>query len=220
MDKHDPEKKIGFYVDDWGTLYDAPEEGDTAQKNPGFLFQQNSLRDAVLAAVNLNIFHQYADRIKMSVIAQMVNVLQAMILTDKEKMLLTPTYHVFKMYIPFQGAKSIPVTISNNNQYGFENDNIPAVSASAAVTAKGEVYLALANTDPKLMQSLQIKTLQNRTDTLVSARGTLLTADTMDAHNTFANPNHLTPVPFSTKVDKGVLTIKLPAKSVMVVKLK
>ncbi len=99
MDKYDPEKKIALVVDEWGVWY-APMPGS----NPGFLVQQNSLRDAILAALNLNIFARHADRVRMANIAQMVNVLQAMILTDKEKMVLTPTYHVFEMYVPFQDA--------------------------------------------------------------------------------------------------------------------
>src|SRR5205823_8880392 len=93
MDKYDPQKRIGMMVDEWGAWYD-PEPGS----NPGFLFQQNSLRDALVAGATLNIFNNHADRVKMANIAQMINVLQAMILTDKEKMILTPTYHVFEMY--------------------------------------------------------------------------------------------------------------------------
>src|SRR5205823_12127263 len=114
LDRNDPDKKIGFYVDEWGTWYDV-EKGT----NPGFLVQQNSLRDAMVAALNFNIFHAHADRVRMTNIAQMVNVLQAMILTDKDKMVLTPTYHAFKMYVPFQDATSLPVTLANNPQYTF-----------------------------------------------------------------------------------------------------
>ena len=105
MDKYDPQKKVALVVDEWGGWY-APLPGS----NPGFLVQQNSLRDAILAALNLNIFARHADRVRMANIAQMINVLQAMILTDKEKMVLTPTYYVFKMYVPFQDATFVPVT--------------------------------------------------------------------------------------------------------------
>ena len=105
MDKYDPEKKIALVVDEWGAWY-----AQLPGSQEGFLAQQNSQRDAVLAALNLNIFARHADRVRMANIAQMVNVLQAMILTDKEKMVLTPTYHVFKMYVPFQDATFVPVT--------------------------------------------------------------------------------------------------------------
>ena len=106
MDKYDPDKKIGLYVDEWGTWYDQ-EPGS----HPGFLYQQNSLRDAEVAALSLNIFQRHSDRVKGANIAQMINVLQAMILTDKDKMVLTPTYHVFDMYQVFMGAVPYPATV-------------------------------------------------------------------------------------------------------------
>ena len=99
MDKYDPQKRVGLVVDEWGTWYDV-EPGT----NPGFLYQQNTLRDALVAAINFHIFQRHADRVAMANIAQMINVLQAMILTDKEKMVLTPTYHVFEMFKVHQGG--------------------------------------------------------------------------------------------------------------------
>ncbi len=152
MDKHDPEKKVGFYVDEWGTWFDV-EKGE----NPGFLYQQNSLRDAIVAALNFNIFHKHADRVHMTNIAQMVNVLQAMILTDKEKMILTPTYHAFKMYVPFQDATALPLKLSNVPQYKLGEFAIPAVSATAAKAKDGSVYLALVNANPNKAETTQIK---------------------------------------------------------------
>lgn len=210
MDKLDPEKRIGFYVDEWGTWYDT-EEGD----NPGFLYQQNTLRDAVVTALNLNIFHHYAERVHMTNIAQMVNVLQAMILTDNEKMLLTPTYHVFKMYIPFQDANTLPVTISGVKPYTLGDKEIPGISASAARTQAGELYLALTNPHPTEAQTLQV-----HAGKITQAQGQLLTADIMDAHNTFKRPKQLEPKAFSSKAKKNTLSLTVPAKSVLVVKLK
>ena len=107
MDRYDPEKKIALVVDEWG-VWLAPTPGT----NPGFLEQQNSVRDAVIASLNINTFARHADRVRMANIAQMVNVLQAMILTDRARMILTPTYHVFRMYLPFQDATSIPVSFA------------------------------------------------------------------------------------------------------------
>src|SRR5213078_2781201 len=126
MDKYDPEKKVALVVDEWGSWY-APLPGS----NPGFLVQQNSLRDAVLAALNLNIFARHADRVRGANIAQMINVLQAMILTDKEKMVLTPTYYVFKMYVPFQDATFVPVTF-DAGKYVHGDITLPRVDAIAA----------------------------------------------------------------------------------------
>ena len=126
MDKYDPEKKVALVVDEWGGWY-APLPGS----NPGFLVQQNSLRDAILAALNLNIFARHADRVRGANIAQMINVLQAMILTDKEKMVLTPTYYVFKMYVPFQDATFVPITFDAGT-YTHGDVALPRVDAIAA----------------------------------------------------------------------------------------
>ena len=121
---------------------------DCRAANPGFLVQQNSLRDAVLAALNLNIFARHADRVRMANIAQMINVLQAMILTDKEKMVLTPTYHVFKMYVPFQDATFVPVTFDAGT-YTHGDITLPRVDAIAAKDTTGKLWLAITNIDPE-----------------------------------------------------------------------
>ena len=137
MDKYDPEKRIALVVDEWGSWY-APLPGST----PGFLAQQNSVRDALIASLNMNIFARHSDRVRMANIAQMVNVLQAMILTDKAKMLLTPTSHVFKMYVPFQDATFVPVTFDAGT-YKHGEITLPRVDAIAAKDASGTVWLAL-----------------------------------------------------------------------------
>ncbi|QJD98953.1 alpha-N-arabinofuranosidase [Massilia forsythiae] len=209
LDKNDPQKKIGFYVDEWGTWYDVE-----AGTNPGFLFQRNTLRDAVVAALNFNIFHAHADRVRMTNIAQMVNVLQAMIITDKDKMLLTPTYHAYKMYVPFQDATSLPVTLSNNTTYGVNGRGVPGISASAARARDGKVYVALVNTNPHDATDV---TLDLPGRGVSSVRGQVLTADAMDAHNTFDKPQAIKPAPFSASAAGGKMTIKVPAKAVMVV---
>ena len=126
MDKYDPQKKVALVVDEWGAWY-APLPGS----NPGFLVQQNSLRDAILAAFNLNIFARHADRVRMTNIAQMINVLQAMIITDKEKMVLTPTYYVYKMYVPFQDATFVPVTF-NAGAYTNGSITLPRVPGTCS----------------------------------------------------------------------------------------
>ena len=211
MDKHDPEKKVGFYVDEWGTWFDV-EKGE----NPGFLYQQNSLRDAIVAALNFNIFHKHADRVHMTNIAQMVNVLQAMILTDKEKMILTPTYHAFKMYVPFQDATALPLKLSNVPQYKLGEFAIPAVSATAAKAKDGSVYLALVNANPNKAETTQINLDGIQIN---SVSGQLLTADAMDSHNTFAKPDTIKPIAFSAQGKNGKLSLDLPAKSILVVKV-
>jgi len=205
MDKNDPKKKLSFNVDEWGTWYDV-EPGT----NAGFLYQQNSLRDALVAALNFNIFHAHADRVRMTNIAQMVNVLQAMVLTDKDRMVLTPTYYAYAMYVPFQGATVLPVSIQHNREYRFGNTSIAQLSASAARGTDGKVYLSLVNTNPR--EAAQI--------TLADARhvaGTLLTAGAMDAHNSFDHPQDVKPAPFEANAAGGKLTLSIPAKSIAVV---
>ena len=211
LDKNDPEKKIGLLVDEWGTWYDV-EKGTT----PGFLFQQNTIRDALVAALNFNIFHAHAERVRMTNIAQMINVLQAMILTEKDKMLLTPTYHAFQMYVPFQDATSLPVALSGNTTYKFGDASIPGISASAARAKDGKVYLALVNTDPSKPADVTVNLAGQK---IAAASGRVLTAGAMDAHNTFKNPQAVKPAPFSARSANGKMTISVPAKAVIVVAL-
>ena len=209
MDKNDPDKKIGLLVDEWGTWYDV-EKGT----NAGFLFQQNTLRDAVVAALNFNIFHAHADRVRMTNIAQMVNVLQSMIITDKDKMLLTPTYYAFQMYAPFQGAASLPLTLQNNPQYAADGVSIPEISASAARGADGKLYLALVNTNPGQAAEVAVNIPGQA---IKAAKGQVLTAAVMDAHNTFQSPQAVKPAPLSATAVDGKLTVHVPAKAVIVV---
>ena len=208
MDKYDPDKKVAMYVDEWGTWYD-PEPG----RNPGFLYQQNTLRDALVASLTLDVFHRHADRVKMANIAQMVNVLQAMILTDQAKMTVTPTYHVFEMYIPFQDATSLPAEVSGPT-YQRGEFSLPQVSVSAARDTAGKLYIAFTNVDPNRGASVTTKI---NGVTAKSLTGRILTANTMDAHNTVDKPEALKPAPFKAARKGKDLRVELPPKSVVVV---
>jgi alpha-L-arabinofuranosidase len=210
LDQKDPKGKVGFYVDEWGTWYD-PEPG----REPGFLWQQNSLRDALVAALNFNIFHRHARRVHMTNIAQMVNVLQAMILTDGPKMTLTPTYHAFQMYIPFQGATYLPTEVQTP-EYKLGKNTVPSVSVSAARDAQGAVQLALVNLDP---HKEAVVTTQLQGAKATSATGRVLTAKVMDAHNTVDQPETVAPVKISARREGSALVLRLPPKSVSVVRL-
>jgi len=195
-------------VDEWGAWY-APSPGS----NPGFLVQQNSLRDALLAALNLNIFARHADRVRMANIAQMINVLQSMIFTDKEKMVLTPTYHVFKMYVPFQDATFLPVTFDART-YTQGDITLPRVDAIAARDTFGKVWLAITNIDPNQRAEIEVSLAGVNT---TSAKGETLTAPKVDSVNTFDSPNAVVPKSISAKVEGGKLALKLEPKSVTVV---
>jgi alpha-N-arabinofuranosidase len=212
MDKYDPQKRVGLMVDEWGTWYDS-EPG----RDMGALYQQSTLRDAVVAGVNLNIFNNHADRVRMANIAQMVNVLQAMVLTDKEKMLLTPTYHVFKMYRVHQGATMIPVDLSAP-VYKMDDSSVPALSVSASRDSQGRLHLSVVNLDPT--RAAQITTAIWG-GTIKSVTGEVLTGATMNAMNTFDLPSTVKPQPFSGyKLQGSQLALSIPAKSVVVLELK
>lgn len=189
----------------------APNPGS----NPGFLQQQNSMRDAILAALNLNIFARHADRVRLTNIAQMVNVLQSMILTDKEKMVLTPTYHIYKMYLPFQDATFVPVKF-DAGVYTQGNVTLPRVDAVAVRDMAGRLWLAVTNLDPSkpVRITARFPGLQAR-----GARGEVLTAPRVDSVNSFDAPNVVTPKPFAGKANKGDITLELPGKSVAMVQI-
>jgi alpha-N-arabinofuranosidase len=210
LDQNDPQGKTAFYVDEWGTWYDA-EPG----REPGFLWQHNTLRDALVAGLNFNVFHRYAKRVQMTNIAQMVNVLQAMILTDGPKMALTPTYHVFQMYIPFQGATHLPAEVTTPN-YSLGDVTVPAVSVTAARDKDGKLQLALVNLDP---HREAVVTTKLTGATATQAQGRVLTAKTMDARNTVDAPEAIYPVKISAERKGGALVVRLPPKSVSVLRL-
>ncbi len=211
MDHYDAARKVGLVVDEWGTWYDA-----TAGSPAGFLEQQNSLRDAIVAAVNLHIFQAHAERVTMANIAQMVNVLQAMILTDHEKLVLTPTYHAFEMLKVHQGATALPLELKSP-MYTFGGHDIPACSASASRDPQGVVHISLVNTSPASEVAI---TCSLRGVAATHCTGRVLTSAAMDAHNTFADPHAVEPAAFrGASIGAGTLRVTLPAKSVVVLEL-
>jgi len=212
MDKCDPAKKVAMVVDEWGAWYQV-EPGT----NPRFLYQQNSLRDALIAAVHLNVFNQHCDRVRMACIAQTINVLQAMVLTQSEKMLLTPTYHVFEMYREHQDATLLPLDLQCG-RYEFEGESIPALHASASRDAGSRVFLTVCNLDPRNGAEVACVIRGVRAS---EVEGRVLTADALDAHNTFDKPEAIRPVAFTRARFEGqTLRIDLPAKSLVALRIK
>jgi alpha-N-arabinofuranosidase len=208
MDKYDPEKKIALVVDEWGSWLEP-----TPGSKEGFLEQQNSQRDAIIAALNLNTFARHADRVRMANIAQMVNVLQAMLLTDKEKLVKTPTYYVFKMYVPFQDATFVPVQL-DRQKYVYGDIELPRVDAIAAKGSDGKVWLAIANVDPKRAARIRVAA-SGRSN--VQLRGETLVAPRIDSVNTFDAPNTVVPKPIAGKRSGNATVLELAPASVTVV---
>ena len=212
MDKYDPQKKIALMVDEWGTWWDV-EPGT----NPGHLYQQNTMRDAFVAALTFNVFHKYTDRIRMANIAQIVNVLQSMILTNEKEMVLTPTYYVFEMYKVHQDATFLPMDLICDKVKVRDDRVVPIVSATASKDATGKIHISLANVDLKQNEQIQID-LQGMNVKSVSGR--ILTATSINDHNTFEAPDQVKPATFKdAKIVDGKLNVNLPPMSIVVLEV-
>lgn len=214
MDKYDPKKRIALIVDEWGAWHEV-EPGT----NPGFLYQQNSLRDALIAGVTLNIFNNHCDRVKMANIAQTINVLQAMILTKQEQMLLTPTYHVFDLYKVHQDADLVDFSL-NSEDYCMDDESLPAISASVSANSSDEINITLCNL--KHDEDVDLRCVFNSTDSQVtSITGKILTDDALNAHNTFEEKERIKPSDFHTVAyENNGFDVCLPRASVVLLTLK
>ncbi len=208
MDSYDPENKVDLLLDEWGTWFDV-EPGT----NPGHLYQQNTMRDAMVAALSLNIFHKYTQRLKMANIAQVANVLQSMVLTNGDKMVLTPTYHVFRMYNVHQEATFLPLTCNSKTFTDANGRECPIVDATASRNAEGTVNVTLTNTD--LDNAAEI-TVSIAADGKPLVTGEILTSKNVADYNDFDSPSKVTPVEFKDfKVKDGKITVRMPAKSIV-----
>ena len=222
MDRKDPKKQIGLLVDEWGTWWD--EEPGTIS---GHLYQQNAMRDALVAALSLNVFHRHCDRVRMANIAQVVNVLQSMILTDQKgtgHMVLTPTYHVFEMYKGFQEATYLPLDVESTSKrvrgdsHAKEGRKVEMLHSSAAKKADGSIILSLSNVSLTEPQEVEIS-LEGAQAKTVSGR--ILTCKDVAEYNDFDHPDRVKPVDFKdAKLKKGILSVKVPARSIVVLDVK
>jgi alpha-N-arabinofuranosidase len=212
MDKYDPNKRVALVVDEWGIWTDV-EPGT----NPAFLYQQNSMRDAIIAATTLNIFNNHADRVKMAELAQTVNVLQSVILTKGRQMVLTPTYHIFDLYKVHQDAKLLPVQLASPD-YSVGADKLPAVNVSASQDASGAIHISFVNIDPN--KDITISTSLNGAN-WKTIDGQIITSPKFTDINSFEAPDKVKPVAFKgAKKDGNDLTVTLPRLSVVVLELK
>lgn len=214
MDRFDRRNRVALVVDEWGTWYD-PENGATG------LYQQNTLRDALVAGINLNIFNNHCKRVRMANIAQTVNVLQAMILTKGDEMVLTPSYFVFRMYKDHQDGTLLPIDLESP-KYSHDATSIPAVTASASRDAEGVLHLSLTNANPNESVEVTCELAGTSAGKVSAAKiaAEVLTAERMAAYNDFGKAAEVTPVDFSgAKVENGKLSIDLPAKSVVMLRI-
>jgi alpha-N-arabinofuranosidase len=212
MDKYDPQKKVALVVDEWGGWYET-EPGT----NRDFLYQQNSMRDAMIAGYTLNVFNNHCDRVRMANLAQCINVLQAVILTNEEKMVLTPTYHVMEMYNVHQNALMLPITVTSNDYVSGEK-KLKAVSASASKDKTGAIHISLVNIDAHSEQEVTIDLGDINAN---SVKGRILHSDKLQDYNSFDNPQKVKPAVFNNATLNGhSLSVKIPPFSVVVLELK
>jgi alpha-N-arabinofuranosidase len=211
MEKTDPDRKVALVVDEWGGWYDV-EPGT----NPAFLYQQNTMRDAMIAGVTLNIFNNHCDRVKMANLAQTVNVLQAVVLTSEEKMIVTPTYHVMEMYTVHHDAVRLPVAVTTA-PFMLGRDSLPAVSVSASKDRRGVVHISLVNIDADQAHDAALE-IQGSPRHSVSGR--ILTSGRIQDHNTFDAPENVKPAPFTgARIEGGTVKLRIPPVSVVVLSL-
>ena len=214
MDEYDPDKKIGLIVDEWGIWTDV-EPGT----NPGFLYQQNTMRDALVAGMTLNIFNKHADRVKMACIAQLINVLQSVILTDGEKMIRTPTYYIFHMYRHHQGASLLKSDLAGNSTVGSGVNELPKLIESVSEDQDGIITITVTNNSLEASEDVEVKLAKD--GALYQVCEARIVTGKMDAHNTFENPDVVTEEIFTDyrKTESGV-SFRLPACSIICIRLK
>ena len=212
MDQYDPEKKIGMSVDEWGNWFDV-EPGT----NPGFLYQQNTVRDALVAGITLNIFNKHCDRVKMACLAQMVNVLQSVILTEGPKMVKTPTYHVFHMYRHHQGGKLLDSALTGVNEVGPDEWKVPHLTESVS-EKDGVVTITINNLSVSDTENVEVTLDGMENVTLVEAN---IVTGAKDSYNTFDNPEQVKEEKFEAVTVAGnQLSLQIPPCSVVEIRVK
>jgi alpha-N-arabinofuranosidase len=213
MDQYDPRNRVGLIVDEWGNWHDV-EPGT----NPGFLYQQNTLRDAMVASLNLDLFNKYARRVKMANIAQTVNVLQAMILTKDDQIVKTPSFYVFKMYKVHHDATLLPSDVTSE-QYTNGDESVPALSATASKDAEGKIHITITNVNPG--EEVQVLCDVRGIDKIAFEKGSIVTGKKINSYNDFGKKEEVTLTDFSgAKVKGNLVEVKIPAKSIVMLELK
>jgi alpha-N-arabinofuranosidase len=209
MDRYDPEKRVALAVDEWGAWFQSEKNA------PSQLYLESTLRDALIAAKSLNIFNRHADRVRMANLAQMVNVIQSLVLTQGSKMVVTPTYHVFEMYQVHQGAQALPAAVRTPD-YVQGDVRLPSIDVSASRDASGKLHVTIANLDPGRANRLNIRLDGGRWH---RANARVITADRIDTRITFDKADPFVPRPLPARLAGGGVDLELPAKSVTVLEV-
>ncbi len=211
MDRYDPENEVDMIIDEWGTWHYV-EEGT----NPRFLFMQNSLRDALVAGLNLNIFNNFCERLYMANIAQTVNVLQAMVLTKDEQMVRTPTFYVYKMFIPHHEATMLPTQLTCGD-YQYGEDKIPAMNASASIDDNGKIHISIVNVDPGNTKNLECMVYGKK---ISKISGQILTGEAITSYNDFGKTEEVMIKEFNNvQLEDDILSVTIPSKSIIMLEL-
>jgi alpha-N-arabinofuranosidase len=178
---HGMQNDIKLIVDEWGCWH---PEGSGPSHGYNLFEQQSTMRDAVVAALTLNIFNKHCDKVRMANVAQLVNNLHALFLAGGEHCIVTPTYHVFDMYKEHQGARSIETVVTDNDELSR------SVSASASIK-DGKLLVTLAN----LSCTEDVEIALESVGMAVTGQGkqTVLAHEDMHAHNTFDAPEAVKP---------------------------
>ena len=212
MDEYDPQNRVGLVVDEWGNWHDV-EPGT----NPGFLYQQNTMRDALVASVNLDLFNKYCRRVKMANIAQTVNVLQAMILTKDDQMVKTPSFYVFKMYTVHHDATLLPSEIQCE-KYSVDNESVSALSATASRDDSGKIHVTISNLNPG--KAMEVNCDMRGLTNVKFEKGSIVTGGKINSYNDFGKKEEVTLSDFKdVKIDGKNVNVKVPAKSVIMIEL-
>jgi alpha-N-arabinofuranosidase len=212
MKAYDPDFKVDLLLDEWGTWFDV-EPGT----NPGHLYQQNTMRDAMIAAMSLNIFHRHTDRLAMANIAQIVNVLQSMILTKGREIVLTPTYHVFRMYNVHQDAQFVPTDCDVADMIAPSGRIMPELSVTASKDSEGKLHVSIANPMIGKDQTVVLNFDELKPKTVT---GEILSAPSINSYNDFGKEPAVVPKAFDAFKKSGKsLTVTVPSSSVVCLEL-
>jgi alpha-N-arabinofuranosidase len=211
MDRYDPGKKVALVMDEWGVWHSgASHMPEDCPHSPG------TIRDAIVAAMMLNMFNNHCERLRVANIAMLVNALHPLYITHEDRLLRTPTSHVYEMFTVHHEATMLPLITTADRGLPYDY-TMPGFNASASRDDAGRIHLTLCNVTVDSDREISCRLASGNIN---SARGRILTSDAIDGHNTFREPDRVAPAPFEgASIDNGIVKIALPARSVVLLEL-